>query len=300
MNKVCILMATFNGERFIETQIRSILNQTYSKFDLYINDDGSRDGTIKIIEKLATEDSRVHLLKLSDANNGQLYNFGKLMQYVSKLDYDYIMFSDQDDIWYDNKVKDTLSFMKKNESGASMVYTNYKENKANNTFRSAYNQDFPLNKHSILMFQNWIMGCTVMINKLLLSYSGQIPSEADNHDNWIMLVALTYGNVFYLNEVTMFHRVHDNNVTNNFSKSGILKKTYSFVNDVLHYKKFRLKKINLCKKVLAISSDRKTDFVYSFYKCLVEKNKIKRVIEAKNGNFRGLNIHETMKLFLMI
>jgi len=300
MDKVCILMATFNGEKFVENQIRSILKQTYSDFDLYINDDGSKDGTMGIIRKLAIEDSRVHPLELVDSNNGQLYNFDKLMQYVSDLNYDYIMFSDQDDIWNDNKIKDTLSFMKEKESGATLVYTNYKENNSDNTFRIAYDQQFPLNNYSILMYQNWIMGCTVMINRLLLSYSGHVPIEADNHDNWVMLVALTYGNIFYLNEVTMFHRIHDNNVTNNFSKSGIFKKINSFVNEVFHHKEFRLKKITLCKKLLAISPNKKTSFISRFYNCLLKKNKIKRVIDAKHSNFRGLNIHETIKLFLMI
>ena len=63
MAKLAIVMSTYNGQTFLEEQINSILNQTFSDFTLYIRDDGSSDDTVSIIEGLAAMDSRIRLVK---------------------------------------------------------------------------------------------------------------------------------------------------------------------------------------------------------------------------------------------
>lgn len=300
MNKLCILMATFNGEKFLKQQMQSILDQSYSKFDLYVNDDGSRDKTLDIIKSFSIKDNRVHVLNIKDNNNGQLYNFDKLMRYVNNMEYEYIMFSDQDDIWYKDKILETLRFMKSKENGPTLVYTNYNENNISGSIKNKYDNFFPTEEHSILLFQNWIMGCTVMINNKLLKYSGSIPPEADNHDNWVMLLALTYGNIFYLDHVTMLHRLHNDNVTNNFKRMNYFKKINGFIQDVKKGKEFRIKKLKLCKRVLRVPLKEKNRLIIEFYNCLKMKNKIQRIKLLRALKIKGLNKHETVKLFLMI
>lgn len=300
MNKLCILMATFNGEKFLKQQMQSILDQSYSKFDLYVNDDGSRDKTLDIIKSFSIKDNRVHVLNIKDNNNGQLYNFDKLMRYVNNMEYEYIMFSDQDDIWYKDKILETLRFMKSKENGPTLVYTNYNENNISGSIKNKYDNFFPTEEHSILLFQNWIMGCTVMINNKLLKYSGSIPPEADNHDNWVMLLALTYGNIFYLDHVTMLHRLHNDNVTNNFKRMNYFKKINGFIQDVKKGKEFRIKKLKLCNRVLRVPLKEKNRLIIEFYNCLKMKNKIQRIKLLRELKIKGLNKHETVKLFLMI
>lgn len=300
MNKLCILMATFNGEKFLKQQMQSILDQSYSKFDLYVNDDGSRDKTLDIIKSFSIKDNRVHVLNIKDNNNGQLYNFDKLMRYVNNMEYEYIMFSDQDDIWYKDKILETLRFMKSKKNGPTLVYTNYNENNISGSIKNKYDNFFPTEEHSILLFQNWIMGCTVMINNKLLKYSGSIPPEADNHDNWVMLLALTYGNIFYLDHVTMLHRLHNDNVTNNFKRMNYFKKINGFIQDVKKGKEFRIKKLKLCKRVLRVPLKEKNRLIIEFYNCLKMKNKIQRIKLLRELKIKGLNKHETVKLFLMI
>lgn len=58
MKKVAVLLATYNGEKFLEEQINSLINQTYTNFDIIIRDDGSRDQTLKIIEKYEKKTSK--------------------------------------------------------------------------------------------------------------------------------------------------------------------------------------------------------------------------------------------------
>jgi rhamnosyltransferase len=293
-------MATYNGRKYLDSQLKSILNQSFSEFDLYISDDGSTDGTNQILKGYEKLDERVHVLKINNKSCGPLQNFKGLINYVSSKNYKYIMFSDQDDIWYKDKIKSTLVFMKCNENGPTLIYTNYKENDFRGKINPKYNDGFPLNKYPILLYQNWIMGCTMMINSSLLSLSKDIPDEADNHDNWIVLVALTYGRIVYFSKTTMFHRVHTSNVTNNFKNRGLIHKGNKFIKDVVNGGSFRFRKKQLCKKILSLPVISRTNYVESFYDCLDIDSKFKRMMVLKEINIKGLNYHKTMKLFLMI
>jgi len=231
---ICILMATFNGRKFVKEQIESIQGQNFENWELYINDDGSDDGTVEIIQNKCQKDDRIHLLNLRDGRTGQLHNFGKLMKFLkdNRKKFSHIMFSDQDDIWYKSKISSTLEFMKENEvrNSAAMVYTNYEENNYFGDVQVRYKSSF---SQASLLVQNWIMGCTLMINDTLLSMALDIPDEADNHDNWLMLVGLTYGHIYYLDRVTMLHRLHDNNVTNNFTKRNSFEKIRTFFDNII-------------------------------------------------------------------
>ena len=96
-----ILMATYNGEKYLDTQINSILNQTEQNFRLLICDDHSRDGTGALIEKFSREyPSKIFIVK-SEKNLGAKANFSFLMQHATA---DYIMFADQDDFWQEEKI----------------------------------------------------------------------------------------------------------------------------------------------------------------------------------------------------
>ena len=93
--KIEILMATYNGEKYIEEQIDSIINQTYTNWELLIRDDKSKDNTASIIEEYEKKDSRIKLLRDEKGNLGFVKNFEELLKNSQK---DFIMFSDQDDI----------------------------------------------------------------------------------------------------------------------------------------------------------------------------------------------------------
>lgn len=300
MNKICILMATYNGSKYIKDQIKSILNQSYDTWDLFIRDDGSTDGTFEYLKEIEQNDSRIHVLPKESKNVGQLRNFGLLMNYVKKYEYHYFMFSDQDDVWYKDKISNTFSLMKKNESGPTLIYTNYDENSLNGHISKRYETDY-MNSFGMksLLIQNWIMGCTMMINSDLFKITSNIPSEAQNHDNWIELVALTYGNIFFLNFSTMFHRIHNNNVTNNFRKN-IFFKIKRFSRDLTRSKLIHLENKRLMNEVLKINLPRKNNIILVLSNILKEKNKLLRIDLLRKNKFVGLNFHATIRIWLLL
>ena len=104
--KVLIMLATYNGERFIEQQIESILKQTYTNFHLAIQDDGSTDATLDIIKKYSQKDKRIEILKNESKYHGPFYNFHCLAnKFKQREKYDFYMFCDQDDLWDQNKIE---------------------------------------------------------------------------------------------------------------------------------------------------------------------------------------------------
>ena len=76
---IVILMATYNGEKYITEQLKSIQNQTVVNWNLYIRDDGSVDDTVSIIKKYVEKDSRIHLIEDGKGNLGPLKNFNELL-----------------------------------------------------------------------------------------------------------------------------------------------------------------------------------------------------------------------------
>ena len=115
--KIDILMATYQGEKYLKEQIDSILNQTYQDFRLLISDDGSQDSTREILKEYVAKDKRV-IVFLQPKNLGIMRNFEYLMQ---KVESECFMFSDQDDIWQKDKIEKSLLTMAKNDS--DLVYS---------------------------------------------------------------------------------------------------------------------------------------------------------------------------------
>lgn len=113
MAEIDILLAAYNGEKYIAEQIDSILNQTYKDIRILIRDDGSADNTPKIIEEYAEKYPGIIEVVNDDAVCGHpAKNFLRLMKYAKA---DYVMFSDQDDYWLPYKVQITHDYMKKTE-----------------------------------------------------------------------------------------------------------------------------------------------------------------------------------------
>jgi rhamnosyltransferase len=223
-DKITILLATYNGEKYIQKQIDSIINQTYKNWDLWIRDDGSKDNTIDLLYKYEEKDTRIHVLDNDNKFNlGPCMNFNELCVNVELSEY--IMFSDQDDVWLPDKIEKTYNYFKslerKNDKNKPiLVFTDFiiTDGDLKVVEESGYKfidvgSDFfnkPLN--SLLAF-NFVWGCTTLCNRTLLNKCTPIPKYAENHDYWIGLVASIIGKLYFMNETTMYYRQHSNNVT---------------------------------------------------------------------------------------
>jgi glycosyltransferase involved in cell wall biosynthesis len=199
---VDIILATYNGGKYLAEQIDSIVSQTYGNWRLIIHDDGSQDQTVDIIKEYQHDyPAKIILVDDGIKGLGVKSNFAHLMSLATS---DYIMFCDQDDIWHDDKIAISLELMSRIESsvGASTPVGVFSDLEVvGEDLRPiaqsmwTYIRVSPRLAESIiyLAIRNCIIGCTLMINKHALKLSLPIPNEAVMHDWWIGLVILKNG-----------------------------------------------------------------------------------------------------------
>ncbi|MBV9963281.1 MAG: glycosyltransferase family 2 protein [Parafilimonas sp.] len=221
---VTILLAAYNGEKFIAAQIESIIHQTYSNWKLVIRDDCSTDNTKPIIRQYASRFSdKIFLLEDDKKNLGSTGNFNTLMQFAKAAEY--IMFCDQDDVWLPGKIEITMSEMLQQQKNHPqlplLVYTNFiyvddalQPIASKQNFSATKIQPLHLNH---LLAQNPVYGCTMLINKELINKVGEIPVVAENSDYWIALAASIFGKIFYIKKPTVFYRQHEQNISGQHS-----------------------------------------------------------------------------------
>jgi glycosyltransferase involved in cell wall biosynthesis len=212
-------MATYNGEQFLRQQLDSILDQSNRDWQLLIRDDGSDDNTVHIIEEYVGRLSdRIRLVTNNGSRLGASLNFGQLLE---QADAEYIMFSDQDDVWLPNKIELTLNAMKAAEQvypdRPILIHTDLKvtDSELNIIADSlwSYQKLFPeagddLNR---IMAQNVVTGCTVMINKKAKTVSIPVPHEAVMYDWWLALNVCRHGKIIYVSIPSVLYRQHSRN-----------------------------------------------------------------------------------------
>jgi glycosyltransferase involved in cell wall biosynthesis len=121
MKFVSIVMPSFNSSRYIQESIQSVLNQTYTKWELIVVDGGSTDETISIVESLSGLDNRIRLIKnINDCGPAHARAVG-----IKSSKADYIAFLDADDLWLPQKLSLQTDFMCKNNYHFS--YTSYRK-----------------------------------------------------------------------------------------------------------------------------------------------------------------------------
>ena len=219
--KVEILMATYNGSKYIAEQIDSILNQSYENYHLMISDDESTDDTVEIIDNYVSKYPSKITRVVSNMHFGNARDhFFWLMK---KCNEEYIMFSDQDDVWNKDKIEVSMNELLKLESKNTkdtplLVFTDQTVVDSNlniiSTSMMTYQkQDTKLIDYKKLLFQNIVTGCTVCTNKALVELSLQFKDSNSiiMHDWWLAVVASRFGKVSYLNQSTMLYRQHVGN-----------------------------------------------------------------------------------------
>ena len=217
---VDILLATYQGEKFLSTQLDSILGQTFQDFTVYISDDGSTDNTKKIIGNFLEQyPTKIKVVQSSSGLSSAKSNFFFLLSQSTS---DYAMFCDQDDFWEKDKIQVSLDKIQnlEKENGNNtpiLVHTDLSVVDENlkllhKSFFEYQNLDYKNTSLKGLMVQNSVTGCTVIINR---SAKDLVRNTASDkiimHDWWIALICSAFGIVDFLLTPTIKYRQHSNN-----------------------------------------------------------------------------------------
>lgn len=209
--KIIVVMSTYNGENYIETQIESILHQVNVSVCLIVRDDGSTDKTKDILEKYQTCNK---LIWYSGDNLKPARSFLDLLKYVENnfesTEYDYIAFADQDDIWNCNKLCTATNHL---DDGYDLYFCSMEAFCDEKPELNTIVRGVALKKGEIL-FRNSVAGCTMVFNKKVLhSINLYTPSYIEMHDSWIMRVCSILEYKMYADSlVLMKYRIHEKNV----------------------------------------------------------------------------------------
>ena len=224
--KVDILLATYNGEKYIKEQLDSILNQTYKNIQVIISDDCSKDKTRDILKEYEQrENVKVYY---QENNLGYVKNFEFLLNKVENSIY---MLSDQDDIWKEEKVEKSVE--KLLNENLDLVFGDLEVVDENlNTVQKSYNAymhlSHKINKcidsYRLQYIYNCMTGCTITARKDFLQKVLPFPTDSKYviHDYWLGLISSIYGKVGYLKEPYILYRQHTDN------QVGISKASHKF------------------------------------------------------------------------
>ena len=210
MKKVQVLLSTFNGEKYLTEQLKSLIAQEGIELSILVRDDGSSDSTQRIL----SEWQEKGLLRWYQGRNVKpTKSFLDLMQKAAEADY--YAFCDQDDVWQKQKLKVAVDKLDEYASNQPSMYFSKAQLVDENLHKISYDK-YP---KGVLSFGQAIVcnnatGCTIVFNKILLNLVNSRKSlNVQWHDQWLYLVCLAVGgNIYYDSNSYINYRQHKNNV----------------------------------------------------------------------------------------
>lgn len=235
--KIKVLLSAYNGEQYIREQIDSILNQTYKDVELLVRDDGSSDKTVEILR----EYEQKGLIRLEQGENvGFIKSFFRLIEQAG--DADYYFFSDQDDVWFPEKVAMAVEKLEGVDTSIPVLYfSNYDFYDGNMQFIAHHEA-----KGHKLSFRNSLVDCVPLgfnscFNKKAREITvAHMPQHSEGHDWWMYMLCSGLGMVIYDERPTVKYRRHNANVSGaetSFWQFQIWRFKKFFLNDA--FKKIR-------------------------------------------------------------
>ncbi|HIH0943448.1 TPA: glycosyltransferase [Vibrio cholerae] len=217
MVKVSVCMTTYNGEMYVERQLKTILSQLLSGDELIIFDDNSKDSTVDIIKKSLIDTEIKTNLFVNDKNLGHVKNFQNA---INKASNKIVILSDQDDEWYAGKVDRIKSVLGGNETYTLYHHSSDLIDKNGVLYfkgfslapYKGYNSSSRFKKLAYLFYRNHFFGCCIAFNKEKM---GKVVFDkyVYAHDHYLAAYHIINGKVFHDNNSFIGYRQHDNNVT---------------------------------------------------------------------------------------
>ncbi len=217
---ISIVIATYNGEKFLRKQLDSLFNQTYKNLEIIAVDDCSTDETLSILNEYATQHDKFTVVQ-NENNLGYVKNFEKGFLLANG---GYIAPCDQDDIWLPNKIDVLFNNMDDCEIAyCNSAFIDSEDNLIGNTLSDRANFcDFD----SPLMY---VVGACAPGHAMLIKRNVVIRAMPFpilfSHDNWLGFIATFSGTVKLVNQVLVYYRRHDNNVFSTIHKKKKVEET---------------------------------------------------------------------------
>ena len=272
MKKVIVVMSAYNGEAFIENQIESIFAQKDVNVHCLVRDDGSKDNTLDRLKNLNNKYKNIEIIK--GDNVGWRKSF--LLALKAAGDADYYAFSDQDDIWFENKLIREIEELERHDMNKPlMIHCNRISCNANLIpIKPAPKLPKPLNRKNALV-QEYAQGCSIVLNKKAKELVTRgMPGCSIPHDMWTGLICYYFGEVYYLPEPLFYHINHGTNA----SGAG-------------HIYKSRFGRLrNICKENIYPNAAKDILDIYSDLLLKEDEVFLKRTLDARN------NLSDRLKL----
>lgn len=274
-NKVAVLLATYNGEKHIGTQLQSIAAQKNVVVSLFVSDDQSTDSTQSLLNKNYLKNITLTVLP-STRLGGAAANFFRLLRIVNFSDVDYVAFADQDDIWDFNKLSTAILKIEEEEvdaySGNVTAFWPNGEKRLIKKSQQLKRWDF--------LFESAGPGCTFVLTKNLaleiqkfLNKNEQTTSSIDLHDWFIYAFARSHGYKWFIDEQSfmLYRQHHANAMGANIGLRAKIKRIKRltngwYINQIISLAELlemdhcfpvkQLKRLNLIDRLLLISNIR--------------------------------------------
>lgn len=299
-DSIDILMATYNGARYIEPQIYSILSQSFSNWRLLVHDDGSIDDTTIILRRFSQKDDRIILIEDGVTGLGPGRNFLHLLQYSSA---DFICFADQDDFWFKNKLSQMLYRIKNVDcTQPQVVYTNGTVWRSDSNDLCGRVNHVTFNTYKELLFYNGgYQGASAIFNRKMLELISKDYEHVAMHDQILNLAGIMTRGIHYYKDNLFLYRQHTSNVTTHIQPSYLKRLYYGTFR-----KNLRVLERSYFDGIRAFHKAHKGDFivedakVISLFISYPEKKPYKRFLSVLANGFshRGSVLLLMMKIII--
>lgn len=208
------MLCTYNGERFLEAQINSLLQQDWPNMEIVVSDDCSQDGTPAILQNFV-HDARFRIF-FQEQNLGAIGNFDFAVRQARGA---FIAFSDQDDIWVPGKLRVLHGAMQTSELAYSDSLLVNEDGESLGKKLSDIRHMYSGSDTRGFVFSNVVWGHAMMIRRSLLQHALPIPPMVP-HDIWLAVKAAASTGITYVNEVLTHYRQHSATVTTTIARKA--------------------------------------------------------------------------------
>ena len=229
-----IALAVYNGQRYLNHFLDSLLSQSFPDFQLIVSDNASTDCTLAILRSYVGRFPHgIKILPASTQTTSAALNFARVTDWVTA---QYVMYADADDVWYPDKIRNTYATMIDAEKQYGrdvplLVHTDlevvdHELRQLSPSYWKYQNVDPKRTQLRHLLMRNCVTGCTCMLNHALVERIRPIPAEARMHDHWCAVTAAALGRIVTLPEQLIAYRQHGSNDTgaSEWSINALLKR----------------------------------------------------------------------------